>query len=197
MAYSQVHGRRRGTSGAEGYRRKSRRRLDRPDLAASFAQQGSPEDDCEGTGFPPGLRSASAGAENWVAVTGRSARDFDNRMASVKRKILDFDLFPEGGTRAPNCPTWRCTNGPGSAACTSSNASRTKGGLQDEPGRRPPDYGAQRFPESIAGSTTTWRCRPTGSSGARSSVGSPICHQISPTGRRFCRARRWPPRSRP
>lgn len=37
--------------------------------------------------------------KNWVAVTGRSARDFDNRMASIKRKILDFDLFPEGNTR--------------------------------------------------------------------------------------------------
>jgi DNA-binding NarL/FixJ family response regulator len=37
--------------------------------------------------------------KNWVVVTGRSARDFDNRMASIKRKILDSELFPEGYTR--------------------------------------------------------------------------------------------------
>jgi len=35
----------------------------------------------------------------WVLVTGRSPRDFDNRMAAVKKKILDFDLYPEGDER--------------------------------------------------------------------------------------------------
>lgn len=35
----------------------------------------------------------------WAAVTGRSPRDFDNRMASIKRKILVCDLYPEGDTR--------------------------------------------------------------------------------------------------
>jgi DNA-binding NarL/FixJ family response regulator len=35
----------------------------------------------------------------WAVVNRRSPRDFDNRMAAIKRKILDFELHPVGDER--------------------------------------------------------------------------------------------------
>jgi DNA-binding NarL/FixJ family response regulator len=35
----------------------------------------------------------------WAVVSRRNPRDFDNRMAAIKRKILEYDLYPEGDER--------------------------------------------------------------------------------------------------